>query len=506
LMSPPREAVALDIPVGSPCPPANGESSARSDDKLFDVAADGKWSLDGGLDSELRLDEAGLSPREDDTSTVEPANTSADATMPSSPGCSAEDGVPSPAESGSQHQEQSSSERPTYRRNTPPPPIITSETPRSTRTARLPPRATASAQPVPEGKAVYPVSTRSEVSEPAPGVGPPTPLPVTTAPSATQEVIANASGGELIHPRSTGSTSLPVVAALEGATPKDLSGAREPLEAPVVPPLAVFSSPKPVASVPHPLSGRGSRPGSGGSRRPASRDASSSARQAQDVGLPPLTSPAPPDRASPSLLPASRPSSRPPAAASRSSSRPGSRSESGIPSKLVPLGADPLGALAVSRQQTPTNGAQVTPVAPRASPLPPRGEAPRPSPPQSADVANRKRSQSSQPTPRSTQSAEPTLRRAGSLEAPARRHSTRSGSHGSRPKAQRDPLAGPQSSPPPVVAGFAGAGDDFSSSMSGTMRRRAEKVAADQNATAKDREDSLLRMLDNRQTRQRAVM
>lgn len=446
--------------------------------------------------------------------------------MPSSPGCSAEDGVPSPAEAGglasgefprtvdphspqschsdgSQQQEQSSAERPAYRRNTPPPPIITSETPRSSRTARLPPRATASAQSVPEGKPVYPVSARSEASEPPPGIGPPTPLPAMTAPSETPEVIANASGGELTHPRSTGSASVPVAAALEGATPNDVSG----MEAPVVPPLAVFSSPKPVASVPHPLSGRGSRPGSGGSRRPASRDASSSARQAQDVGLLPLTSPAPQDRASPSLLPVSRPSSRPPAAASRSSSRPGSRSESGIPSKLVPLGADPLGALAVSRQQTPTNGAPGPPVAPRASPLPPRGEVPRPSPPASADAAVRKRSQSSQPAPpRSTQSAEPTLRRAGSLEAPARRHSSRSGSHGSRPKVVRDPLAGPISSPPPASAGWTGAGDDFSSSMSMTMRRRAEKVAADQSATAKDREDSLLRMLDNRQTRQRAVM
>jgi hypothetical protein len=57
------------------------------------------------------------------------------------------------------------------------------------------------------------------------------------------------------------------------------------------------------------------------------------------------------------------------------------------------------------------------------------------------------------------------------------------------------------------VPGWTSAGDEgFAASMTDTMRRRAGKVTAAQHASEKEREDSLLRMLDNRQQQQQRAM
>jgi len=45
-----------------------------------------------------------------------------------------------------------------------------------------------------------------------------------------------------------------------------------------------------------------------------------------------------------------------------------------------------------------------------------------------------------------------------------------------------------------------------SGAMAAQVRQRADRIAADMNASAKVREDSLLRMLDGRQQRARAAM
>lgn len=446
--------------------------------------------------------------------------------MPSSPVCSAEAATPvsavpaggsptqqtsglqqdqssCPAEMPERTHSSSSSSRPPYRRPTPPPPIITSDTPRTSRRAadiNLLPQPRVQAAPPSGGESTYPLSAREDLPEPTAGVGPPTPMPVQESSAMSQRACAEVSGGETPYPLSA---RVPDAADLPKQTEPTPQAASEPLQAPEsagaqLEPVATTQDaeqvPRPNSAAPKPvtcpLSGRSIRPGSSSSR-PSSRERSTtkketaSSRKASPAITEPVAPPLPHDR--PQSRPSSRPSSRPPA------SRPGSRSENQSAPQGVPvaLGADPLGAMAASRRQTPREGAP-----PKAAVLPPCQLPVRAS--SSADAPHRQRAHSSQPSARETQSAEPSLRRSGSVEIP-KRHSTRHSSERSGTRSD------PQSSPPPPSSGWTGAGDDLSSSLSFTMRRRAEKVAADQNANAKDREDSLLRMLDNR-TRQRGVL
>lgn len=344
------------------------------------------------------------------------------------------------------------------------------------------------------------------------GIGPPTPMPevalpsqhvapdATSAPTADPAAFRPASAaGDMKYPLSAEKCSLEDLTA----PPKEEMASAQSEEPQAALP-AVFASPKLAAAVSHPLSGRVSRPASSSSR-PRSREG---AMARQDLGLPPQPAAlgtknnatvevAPPSSRPPSR-PGSRPSSRPP---SQSSSRPGSRSEKRLSSQPVPLGSDPLGALAASRQQTPKGDAALaTPAGAAIDASLPPCLAPVRAPSSASDTLDRQRAHSSQPPVRATQSAEG-MRRAGSMEAPQRRGSW----DGSGQKVSRSGIES-MSSPPPPAAGWA-SGEDLSSSMSQTMRRRAEKVAADQQANTKEREDSLLRMLDNRQQqRQRAVL
>jgi len=504
----PDTELPADVDPTDPAPPpADDHNTAgslpdRTQDAPITLGAD-QTDEPEGHECGPCLDDATAGAMEDDSSTVEPTNTSADtsadALVPSSPGLSVQGGPEafpglevaegasgdSPSAESPEEGERSSS-KPPYRRNQPPPPIITSDSPKQ------------AAKGVP----------------------------------ASVDIVASAVGGQSAYPSSAASAAMP----LRGPpTPQpdteeavQISQARpDPEEARVTTPMP-SSSPKQACSVAHPLSGRGSRPGSsqqrgssreptaGGrpptadgrpptaDRRPASRPASPAASPALPPARPssrpasPAASPAlPPVRPSsrppsPSLKHPSRPASpapqpaRPPSRPLSQPSRPCSRSDSQSAQQKIPLGADPLGALAVSRQQTPA-AINLAPGAAKASPLPP------PRAPASADAGCRPRAQSSQPTPRTTQSAEP---------APRRRHS----SHSTGPKvprAARDPQSSP---PPPPTPGWEGRGDEASSALTQTMRRRAEKMEADQKSSAKEREDSLLKMLDNRQGRQRGVL
>jgi len=245
----------------------------------------------------------------------------------------------------------------------------------------------------------------------------------------------------------------------------------------------------PAAVISHPLSRPAAEVG-GSSSRPASSDLRGQASEELSAPRPPsrpLSQPSSQPGPPASRLPA--PPSRLPAPSRReSTSRSSSRPPSQPPPQQVPLGADPLGALAAARQ-------------PAAEKQGKRGDAP----PNSAGPSHGKRSQSSEPL-RTAHSAEPAVNRSMEpLQVPKhlRAHGGRSQSQlqrGSQPAM----MAGVRhsASPAPVLPpqpGWAAPGEDAALSLTLTMRQRAEKVAADQRASAKDREDSLLRMLENRQ-------
>eukprot|EP00747_Dinoflagellata_sp_TGD_P146301 gnl/TRDRNA2_/TRDRNA2_176678_c3_seq5.p1 gnl/TRDRNA2_/TRDRNA2_176678_c3~~gnl/TRDRNA2_/TRDRNA2_176678_c3_seq5.p1 ORF type:complete len:2107 (+),score=520.22 gnl/TRDRNA2_/TRDRNA2_176678_c3_seq5:39-6359(+) len=205
-----------------------------------------------------------------------------------------------------------------------------------------------------------------------------------------------------------------------------------------------------------------------------------------------------PPSASPSQAPLSARSSRPPSCGAPPSCR---NLDLKALAEPVPLGRDPLGALASSRRQKSGDDLEGN----RES------RKDRNAPASACDRAyekHGKRSQSSQPTPRATHSAEPAKRRAGSLE-PAPPPAL----DGLRQSLHDIPKALAAVSVPPKSGWSAMADED---GMMGTMRTRrrseedararADKVAADQRASNRDREDSLLRMLDSRQQGRRGVL
>mmetsp|Transcript_53077 Transcript_53077/g.84428 ORF Transcript_53077/g.84428 Transcript_53077/m.84428 type:complete len:1823 (+) Transcript_53077:55-5523(+) len=263
-----------------------------------------------------------------------------------------------------------------------------------------------------------------------------------------------------------------------GASANSTPGATEPKDAP----LQTTPMPTTSASVPHPL-GQQSEPHVEQTAI-AALQSTPMPTNAPTHSLSQQSTPCHEQRVP--TAPSSRPPSRPPASSrpTSRSSRPLSRQQSeSIATQAIPLGSDPLGALVVQRQQA---------------------EAPQQhrEHPSSADDIHKKRSQSSQPPrERVSQSADTATRRSGSLDQ--RRDSRKS----TGPKAPLAPLTTSSrvtSSPPPPAPGWTSAGDEmFQSSMTETMRRRADRVAADQQASAKDREDSLLKMLDKRQEQQR---
>jgi len=249
-----------------------------------------------------------------------------------------------------------------------------------------------------------------------------------------------------------------------------------------VPPVPADSHPlAPVPADSHPLATAAMPARRGGD----STDSDKGDRNAKDRAAPAGVDAGPANAgARPPAKPLSRQPSRPP---SRPSSRPPAAGVV-LQQQPVPLGADPLGALAASRQPAPPDEAGKVPL-------------PKASPPLSAGPIVGKRSKSSQPTPRTSHSAEPAVRRSGSVEP---LHPLRAGLRGppkAPPKALDAPLQLPR-------AGWSGLSGDAGApaGVVDKTRRRAAQVAAGQSANAKDREDSLLRMLDNRQQRARAVV
>eukprot|EP00931_Biecheleriopsis_adriatica_P048968 TRINITY_DN2830_c0_g1_i4.p1 TRINITY_DN2830_c0_g1~~TRINITY_DN2830_c0_g1_i4.p1 ORF type:complete len:485 (-),score=148.17 TRINITY_DN2830_c0_g1_i4:47-1501(-) len=191
-------------------------------------------------------------------------------------------------------------------------------------------------------------------------------------------------------------------------------------------------------------------------------------------------------------LPPSSSRSRPPSASRvRQGSQPPAPNASALPQQAVPLGADPLGALAKasSRQNSP---------APRASAKKEKA-LPSISAPSSASELRKRTQSSSQPPPRETHSAEPISRRSDSLDPVRPQRGGRGSQKGS---AEPNPASTMPRTPP--KAGWSEAEGDVG--LASQMRQRAEQIAMGQSMGAKDREDSLLRMLDNRQGRNRGVL
>jgi len=179
---------------------------------------------------------------------------------------------------------------------------------------------------------------------------------------------------------------------------------------------------------------------------------------------------------------APRPSSRglPPSAGAKSraaSATGSSRSEkekaaagSRPPEESVPLGNDPLGALKASKKARPHSKA----------------------PASAGELRASQRAQSSQHTPRATHSAEPAARRKDSMEPPQQPLRSLSRNDSLPPRT------------PPKAGWHAEESEDVM--LASKVRQRAEQIAMGQSMGAKDREDSLLRMLDNRQGRNRGVL
>lgn len=146
----------------------------------------------------------------------------------------------------------------------------------------------------------------------------------------------------------------------------------------------------------------------------------------------------------------------------------------------LPRGADPLSALA-SQRQTPE-------AAPHTEKEGRSGKA-------------RKRDKEE----RTARSADATVaRRNLEPELPQLPRATSLGASGHRRMPAPQPAA---AMPPPraTASGWSSPGRDRDRVDGGELRQRAADVALTQNAAAKDREDSLLRMLDNR-TKQRGVL
>lgn len=255
----------------------------------------------------------------------------------------------------------------------------------------------------------------------------------------------------------------------------------------------------------HPLAGSSSRPPTGASR-PATGRSGASTQLAAQLSMPllqgrhPAGSPhareAPPQGAFPTAEPddiAAPPAPpRPPPSGSRAPSASGrpplSQQPSQGPSRRssrsqpppsspavgvrkrpqpVPLGTDPLTRLAVSRSPSPASHHL-------------GGRGPDGPTPQSEKAG--RASKPSRTLPRAIHSAEATVRRAEDLEAPSPR------------------LRGPRAhslAPSPPAEGWSTPGEE-AVQVAQRARQRSAEVAAAENAQAKDREASLLRMIDAR--------